>query len=178
MGHRNIVALGHSAKETATYGKFLGQSLRHIANKDTMRSAGRRVTEIHYLPGWNKRRDRHAIASVVSHIRRQRRTTPLIEKHIIRLPDGRFVDQDYRGPELGTLESVQPKQQTQLEGLRQMHVPDQVEEAAYEDIQDALEEHDAEIVHLPTNIDAEEAAEEQGIDPETEEFFDFLERKD
>jgi hypothetical protein len=180
MDRRKVVALSGSSKETAAYGASIGQRLRHIANKDTLKSASFGVTEIHYLPGWHKRRDRHAIAAVVTRLRRQKRGEPLIERDIIRLQDGRFVDNDYRGPEL---DAVAETQKAQIDGLRQMSVREQ----ALEDFRQsemiseggATFEDDgaptpAEVTHLPQTMTAEEVAEETGTEVDTDEFLSFL----
>lgn len=150
MGYGKVVALSGSSKETAAYGRAIGKRLRHIANKDTMKSESFGVTEIHYLPGWNKRRDRHAVAAVVTRIRRARRRETLIERFIVRQQDGSYVEQN---PEVPEAADVGATQKTQLDGLRQMNAP---------------------VAHIPQTISAEEVAEETGTDVDTDEFLDFL----
>lgn len=72
---KNIIAIGENWAETQAFSTQYGhRALRHVVNRDTIR--GVRADEVHLLPGYARRRDRHAIEA---EIKRMGRSNPRLE---------------------------------------------------------------------------------------------------
>lgn len=169
---KNIIVLGGKRTETLAFTAQFGmKNVRHVVSKDSIR--GLRPDEIHFLPGYFSRPDRHAINAELRHMRR--RNTRLDERIYV------VIDDEFRdSAEVNNLD-IHPESETPIGDSM---AETDVKLAALAGGTVLVEQDDSyKLVPIEDLVGDEgpvEAEIEEEIAPvlEKDDFFDFLDKGD